>query len=124
MIDQNGTLRSERVAPEVVFPELRKVSVFAELKEENISCLGSLELVNADAQAMIVAPGSPRAFLALLEGEVRIHRTEADGTISKLVNFKAGESFGEMPILMGSESGQVGQAVVEAVRESRVGRFE
>jgi signal transduction histidine kinase len=117
-------LRSERVVPGVVFPELRKVSVFAELKEENISCLGSLELVNADAQAMILAPGSPRAFWALLEGEVRLTRTEADGTVAKLVNYKAGESFGEMPILMGSESGTVGQAVVEAVRESRLVRFD
>jgi signal transduction histidine kinase len=113
-------LRSERVAPEVLYQELRRVSVFAELKEENLSCLGSLELVNADAQAIILAPGSPRAFWALLEGEVRVIRTEADGTLSKVINFKAGESFGEMPILMGSDPG----ATVEAVRESRLVRFD
>ena len=104
-----------------LYPELKRIGVFAELTLENLTCLGPLEVVWAQVGAEILStPASPRAFWALLEGEVRVVRKEADGTIAKLVVFNDGDSFGEMPILMGSDPG----ATAEALRESRLVRFD
>src|SRR6266481_4247029 len=105
MIEQSEKLRSERVAPEVLYPELKRVVVFEELTQENLVCLGPLEVVRAQPGAEVMSPTSSRAFWALLEGEVRVVRKEADGSVAKLVVFTDGESFGEMPILMGSDPG-------------------
>jgi signal transduction histidine kinase len=120
MIEHSEKLRSERVAPEVLYPELKRVVVFEELTQENLVCLGPLEVVRAQPGAEVMSPTSSRAFWALLEGEVRVVRKEADGSVAKLVVFTDGESFGEMPILMGSDPG----GTVEAMRESRLVRFD
>ncbi len=114
-------LRSERVAPEILYPELKQIGVFAELTLENLACLGPLEVVHAEAGAELLATAaSPRAFWALLEGEIRVVRKEANGAVSKLAVFTDGESFGEMPILIGTVSG----ATAEALRDSRLVRFD
>lgn len=121
MSGQNGRLHSEHVTPEALYPELKRVAVFAELTLENLACLGPLDVIRAEAGAEIVSTAaSPRAFWALLEGEIRVVRKEADGTVAKLVVFTDGESFGEMPILMGSDPGGTAQAL----RESRLVRFD
>lgn len=60
------------------------------------------DLVRAKAGAILAESGQPeRSYWVLLEGEVRAERPEKDGSWTATGFARAGEGFGEVPLLMG-----------------------
>jgi signal transduction histidine kinase len=105
MSSDQATLRIERVPSANVFADLIKVPVFAELTEENLRCLGTVELVTAEAGTEILPPGSRcDSFYVVLEGEIQIQKIERDGEPPRIISHGAGEAFGELSLLKGVQS--------------------
>ncbi|HEX4006607.1 MAG TPA: ATP-binding protein [Acidobacteriaceae bacterium] len=83
---------------------IRKVPVLAKLREQDLSCLGRVEMVQAPAGTVLYRQGQTApAFCMLLDGEVRATRYEANGNETPLQVFRDGETFGESPLLLGAE---------------------
>ena len=82
---------------------IQSVPMLASLHEDELPCLGAVELVEAPAGAVLFRQGeSVPAFCIILEGEVHAVRREANGIETPLASFHAGDSFGEAPLLLGS----------------------
>jgi signal transduction histidine kinase len=121
MSSEQTSLRIQRVPSETLFPELSKVPVFAEMKVENLECLGTVELIEAEAGADIVPRGSMcDGFYVLLAGEVEIRKYEKEGEPPRAFSMGAGESFGEMGLLKGTRTG----FDLIAITASRLVRFD
>ena len=106
MSSDQASLRIQRVPSETLFPELSKVPVFVEMTVENLACLGTVELIEADAGTDIVPPRSMcDAFYVLLAGEVEIRKYEKEGEPPRAMAIGTGEAFGEMGLLKGTRTG-------------------
>jgi signal transduction histidine kinase len=119
MSSDQATLRIERVPSANVFADLAKVPVFAELTEDNLSCLGTVELITGMAGAEILRPGSRcDSFYVVLEGEIQIQKIEKEGEPPRIIPYGAGESFGELSLLKGVQAvyGLVAVSPVRLVR--------
>lgn len=82
---------------------IRSIPLLAGLSEQDLPCLGNVELVEARAGAVIYQQGNGiPSFCVILEGEVRAFRRETNGIETPLAEFRSGESFGEAPLLLGS----------------------
>ncbi|MGA8532003.1 MAG: cyclic nucleotide-binding domain-containing protein, partial [Acidobacteriaceae bacterium] len=82
----------------------RGVPLLSGLKPEELSCLGSVELVEASAGTTLYEQGaSAPDFCVVLEGEMRATRKEGNGIETPLASFHVGDSFGEAPLLLGSK---------------------
>jgi signal transduction histidine kinase len=91
------------VSPRELSQLIRSVPLLAHLRDEELSCLGAVELIEAPAGAALFQQGeSAPAFCVILEGEVRAFRREANGAETPLAEFGKGDSFGEAPLLMGA----------------------
>ncbi len=85
-----------------------RLPLLAGLSKEELPCLGTVELVEAPAGAVLFRQGeSTPAFCIIIEGEVRAARREANGIETPLAAFRAGDSFGEAPILLGATTSGV-----------------
>lgn len=121
MSSDQASLRIQRVPSETLFSELSKVPVFAEMKVENLECLGTVELIEAETGAEIAPPGSQcDGFYVVLQGEVEVRKEGKPGEPLQIYPQTAGESFGEMPLLKGVQSTY---ALVATVA-SRLVRFD
>src|SRR5579884_3504597 len=82
----------------------KKVPLLSKLKPEDLSCLGPVELVVVPAGRLLYRQGeTPVRFCIVVEGEVRAVRVEARGGETWLLSACAGDTFGEAPMLLGSE---------------------
>jgi signal transduction histidine kinase len=105
MSSDQDSLRIQRVPSANVFAELLKVPVFAEMTEENLRCLGTVELIEAEAGVEILPPGSRcDSFYVLLEGEISIQKVEQEDGPPRIIPHYAGEAFGELSLLKGVQS--------------------
>jgi signal transduction histidine kinase len=121
MSSDQASIRIQRVPSETLFPELSRVPVFAEMKEENLECLGTVELIEAEGGSQIAPPGSTcDGFYVLLAGEVEIHKAGKVGEPPQVFTQSAGESFGEMALLKGVQS----TFALIATATSRLVRFD
>ncbi|HEY3987801.1 MAG TPA: ATP-binding protein [Acidobacteriaceae bacterium] len=121
MSSDQATLRIQRVPSETLFPELSKVPVFAEVKVGNLECLGTVELIEAEAGAEIAPPGTTcDGFYVVLQGEVEVRKEGREGEPLQIFPQTAGESFGEMPLLKGVQS----TYELVATAASRLVRFD
>jgi signal transduction histidine kinase len=121
MSSDQTSLRIQRVPSETLFPELSKVPVFVDMKVENLECLGTVELIEAEAGTDIVPPGSMcDAFYVLLSGEVEIRKYEREGEPPRAMAMGEGEAFGEMALLKGTRTG----FDLVATTASRLVRFD
>src|SRR5665213_2396033 len=85
---------------------LRRTRPFAETSAETLlDALGGVvgvERVTARAGAVLMEPGKPWHFYWLvLDGETRAERPEQDGSLTLVGIARAGEGFGEAPMLTG-----------------------
>jgi signal transduction histidine kinase len=121
MSSQTPTLHTLRVPSASLFPELSRVSVFAELKLENLECLGAVEVIEAAPGAEILAPGSIcDSYYIVLAGEVEIHKVEQAGEPPRIFSQSSGDAFGEMSLLKGTQS----TFALYAAQPSRLVRFD
>jgi len=106
MSSDQASLRIQRVPSATLYADLLKVPVFAEMTEENLACLGTVELIEAAPGTDIVPPGSLcDAFYVLLDGEVEIRKFDKEGEPPRSMTMDAGEAFGEMGLLKGTRTG-------------------
>jgi signal transduction histidine kinase len=121
MSSDQASLRIQRVPSATLYADLLKVPVFAEMTEDNLLCLGTVELIEAEPGADIVPPGSLcDGFYVLLEGEVEIRKFEREGEPPRVFSQGAGETFGEMGLLKGTRTG----FDLVATQSSRLVRFD
>ena len=121
MSSDKATLRIQRVPSATLYADLSKVSVFSEMTEDNLACLGTVELIEAEVGAEIAPPGSTcDGFYVVLEGEVEVRKEGRPGEPLHVFPQTAGESFGEMPLLKGVQS----TYAMVATAASRLVRFD
>ena len=100
-----------------LFAQLQQVPVFAGISQEDLECLHPLELVHADAGAdLFEITKTHRGFWILLSGELRLQKRKDDGELMLIGTLSAGETFGEVPLLMGRDS----EAVVTVLKSCTV----
>lgn len=110
------------VSARELLPQLRKIPLFQHVKDEDLDCLGEVEVIDAPAGTSLFSPGdTDLAFWVLLEGEIRAVKPEADGGTTLLGALKEGETFGEVPLLTGAQAAPVH---VETLADSTVLRIE
>jgi CRP-like cAMP-binding protein len=92
---------------------LRQIEVFSELREEDASCLGEVQVWHAPAGSSIYRDGDlVTGFWGVVQGEVRAFKKE-DGRVAGLrLHFRAGDSFGEVPLLTGRPSSVLSSEIV------------
>lgn len=111
-----------KVPARELLPQLRQISLFQDIKDEDIDCLGEVEVLDAPAGSVVFSPGEKNlSFWIALEGEVRATKPEADSGATLLATLKAGETFGEVPLLTGAASSPV---LVETITDSKIVRVD
>ncbi len=96
------TVEIESVPLRAVAQALSTTRPFADVDPDVLSNVDAVERITAAAGAILVEPGTPWGYYWLvLEGEVHAERPEADGTSTLISSVRAGEGFGEAPILSG-----------------------
>lgn len=109
------------VSPEELAVLIRSIPLLRTLKPEDLSCLGTVELVEAAAGTVLFQQGvSVPAFCMILEGEVRAKRRETNGSETPLGIYREGETFGEAPLLLGSRASGAQCIATAAIRLLRV----
>lgn len=102
--------------------ELRKIPLFQQVKEQDLECLGEIEVVEAAADFPLVKLGEPHLyFWVILEGEIRATKPESDGGCTLLGTLKVGDTFGEVPLLTGTNQAII---AVETTAESKFVRVD
>jgi signal transduction histidine kinase len=105
MTDVQLSSRVEQVEAASLIAQLQKVPVFAGVSFEGLSCLGTVELIHADAGADLYEINhARRGFWIVLEGEVRLQKPTKDGELMMIGTLTAGETGGEVPLLAGKDS--------------------
>ncbi|HVT98765.1 MAG TPA: ATP-binding protein [Acidobacteriaceae bacterium] len=101
-------LRTRTVTTQELPQLIRRIPILSKLREEDLGCLGEVQLVEVPAGTMLVQQGGPvPGFCMILEGEIRAFRVELNGTETPVMSYQEGEAFGEAPLLMGSKKAGV-----------------
>jgi signal transduction histidine kinase len=118
-----ATVNVETIKPRTIFPLIHQVEILSHLTEEDLDCLGDVQLVRAAAGSQLYREGekTDRALWILLEGEVRASKPEPEGGFTYLMTLESGEVFGEVPLLTGVIKSGVS---VDIVRDSVMVRIE
>jgi CRP-like cAMP-binding protein len=120
-VKQTG-ITTKLVPARDLLPQLRQIPIFQQIKEQDLDCLGEVEVLDAPAGSVLFSPGETHLYFWIaLEGEVRATKPEADGACTLLGTLKAGDTFGEVPLLTGASSTPVN---VETIADSRVIRID
>ena len=81
--------------------QLRKVPLFADLKDEDGVCMENVEQRRLQAGEVLVKEGEPAEnFFVLLEGEVSVAKQYGDQQVI-VARYRPGAFFGEVPLLLG-----------------------
>jgi signal transduction histidine kinase len=108
MTDVQQSSRVEKVEGASLFAKFQKVPVFAGITQEDLQCMGAVEVIEADAGADISdISRTHRGFWILLDGELRLQKRQDDGALMLIATHSAGETFGEIPLLMGKPADAV-----------------
>ena len=95
----------EQVEATSLAAEFGQVPVFAGVNVSDLKCLGTVELIHAEAGASLAEITSTRrGFWILLSGELRLQKRHPSGELILLGTMMAGETFGELPLLMGRDT--------------------
>ena len=101
-------LTSKLVNARELLPQLRQIPLFQQVKEEDLDCLGEVEVVDAPAGTILFDQGETTLYFWIaLKGEIRATKLEAEGGCTLLGTLKAGDTFGEVPLLTGASSAPV-----------------
>jgi signal transduction histidine kinase len=81
---------------------LQGCKLFSETSIEQLRGVEAVERVAAEAGSVLVNPGeAPLSYWLVLSGLIRADRPEQDGTHTEIGLARAGEGFGEVPLLLG-----------------------
>ncbi len=116
-----GTLTITAANPEDVISRLADVPTLSHLRREDVNCLAGADWVNAPAGTSLYAQGVPCThFWILLEGEIRIWKSDTEGGRMLLMTLTPGETMGEVPLLLGRRNAM---AFSEVVQDSNLVRL-
>ena len=117
MTDVQQSSKVEQVEAASLLTQFQKVPVFAGISLQELRCLESVELIRADPGADLMdITRTRRGFWILLEGELRLQKRQPDGELILVGTLGTGETFGELPLLMGKDT----EAVVTVLKPSTV----
>lgn len=120
MEEKQNNLSTTTVPARELLAELKQIPIFQQVKEQDLDCLGSVDVAEVSAGSVVVETGDTDLFYwVLLKGELRALKAEADGGSTLMGTLKAGDTFGEVPLLTGTPAAPVH---VEAVEDSRLVR--
>jgi len=120
MAEQLATANARIVSALDLYPELHKIAAFAQTSESDLACLGDVEIIEVPAGTVLYHTGeSPLYFWIVLHGQVRAFKTDSDGTQSFVNSVKDGDTFGEVPILIGHATTT---ATCETITDCTLGR--
>ena len=107
----------EQVQAVTLTAQLQQVPVFSGATEDDLRCLGEVELIHAEPGADLSdISQTHRGFWILLSGELRLQKRKEDGDLILIGTISPGETFGEIPLLMGKSS----EAVITVLKASTV----
>jgi len=103
MSASQGPIQVESIAMPVAAEALRHTRPFAETAfADALPGVDSVERVKAPAGTLLVEPGDAWLFYwIVLEGEIHAERPESDQTWTLVGSARAGDGFGEVPLLTG-----------------------
>jgi len=85
---------------EELIAQLRKVPILSSLKDEELHCLEGVREIHLNKGEAVARQGEVAHFFwILLEGELRIHQTQPDGSDVTFAMIETGNTFGELPLL-------------------------
>ena len=117
MTDVQQGSNVEQVQAVTLAAQLQQVPVFSGATEDDLRCLGEVELIHADPGADLSdISQTHRGFWILLTGELRLQKRKEDGDLVLIGVINPGETFGEIPLLMGKSS----DAVITVLKASTV----
>lgn len=120
MAQQLVSANTKTVSARDLYSELHKVSTFAQTSQQDLACLGDVEVLEVPAGAVLYRAGvDPIYFWIVFRGELRAYKINSDGTESYISSVKEGDTFGEVVILIGHVSPG---ATCQAITDSTVGR--
>jgi signal transduction histidine kinase len=119
-MEDTHTILSTKTVPAIdLLAEFRQIPIFHQVKEPDLDCLGTVDVVDVPAGSVLVERGDKDLFYwVLLFGELRMTKPEAEGA-TLLGTLKTGDTFGEVPLLTGSPAAIVH---IEAVEDTRLVR--
>src|SRR5271165_3017633 len=121
MEEKQTNLTTKTIPARELLAQIRQIPIFQHTKEQDLECIGDVELVEAPAGALLFDRGDKDLyFWILLAGEVRVTKPEADGGITLLSALKEGDTFGEVPLLTGVAAAPVRGEVITASKLVRV----
>jgi signal transduction histidine kinase len=117
MTDVQQSSKVEQVAVASLVSRLQQVPVFAGISIQDLQFLDAVELIHADTGAdLLELTRTRRGFWILLEGELRLQKRHEGGELMMMGTMSAGETFGEVPLLMGRDT----EAVITVLKPSTV----
>src|ERR1700722_12934578 len=85
---------------EELFAQLRKVPILSSLKDNELHCLEGVRDLHIEKDEVLVRQGEVAHFFwILLEGEIRVYQTQANGDEAVFYKMESGNAFGELPLL-------------------------
>jgi len=102
MSESTQPIQVEPVALKDIAESLPRTRIFAGTAFGAIASVDRVERVTAKAGSVLVEPNEPwRFYWLVLEGEARAERLDPDGTAALVGVARAGDGFGEVPLLTG-----------------------
>lgn len=102
MIEQTQPVQSHVVEKmnEELLAKLRTVPILSSLKDDELYCVEGVQDIHIEKDEMLVRQGETAHFFwILLDGELRVYQTAANGEDLILGKIEAGNAFGELPLL-------------------------
>jgi signal transduction histidine kinase len=120
MSEVQQQVEAESILLKDVGDELGQTALFAGTAFDQIRGVEQVDRITAPAGSVLVEPGQPLSYWLVLEGETRAERQESDGSWTLMGFARAGEGFGETPLLSGKSKSVF---LITAVKESKLLRF-
>jgi signal transduction histidine kinase len=122
MAQQLATANARTVSAQELYAELHRIPTFSQTSEQDLACLGDVEILEFPAGTVIYRAGeAPASFWIVLRGELRAYKTDSDGGQIHINALKQGDTFGEVSILVGHSAPS---ATCEAVTDCTLGRVK
>lgn len=121
MAGQTAEAQVKTISQRELLLLIRGVPILRNLKEDELSCLGDVELVEGPAGTVLFHQGeSTPAFCMIIEGEAHAVRKERNGVDTPIAIYHEGETFGEAPLLLGAKMSGVNCRATTPIRMLRV----
>jgi signal transduction histidine kinase len=80
--------------------KLRTVPILSSLKDDELYCVEGVQEIYVDKNEILIQQGQAAHFFwILLDGELRVYQTAANGEELTMAKIEAGNAFGELPLL-------------------------